>query len=112
MAEAAADPVLPEEVNQLTLLDLLSNTLVLTRTVPHLPVASILRLAATSHAFRDLVYGTPGIFRHLDLSHVRSAKFEIAAIDHGGQTWRNVQMDENLTEDEHVSPHLQGEPAS
>jgi hypothetical protein len=47
-----------------------------------------------------LIYETPQVFRYLDLRPVKSARFDIAGIDHGGETWRNVQLDENLTEDE------------
>jgi len=92
--------VVPDEIRQGTLRDLLSNHLILCHTLPYLPVADLLNLAATSQAFRDLIYNTPQAFRHLDLTEVKSAQFEIAGIDHGGETWRNVQLDENLTEDE------------
>jgi hypothetical protein len=83
-----------------TLLSLLSNTLVLAHTAPYIPVASLLSLAATNRTFYELVHHTPGVFRHLDLTPVRAAQFEIDGIDRGGETWRNVQLDENLTEDE------------
>jgi len=86
-----------------TLLNLLSNTLVLYQTVPYLPVSSLLALGAASKSFKSLIHDTPGVFRHLDLSQIKSAQFQIAAIDHGGEVWRNVQLDENVTEDESVS---------
>jgi len=35
----------------------------------------------------------------LDLTPYKTAQFS-GAVDHGGQTWRNVQLDENVTEDE------------
>ena len=85
-----------------TLLQLLSNTLVLYQTVPYLPISSLLTLGATSKSFRTLIHDTPNVFRHLDLTQVKSAQFHIAAIDHGGEIWRNVQLDENVTEDECV----------
>ena len=87
----------------LTLLQLLSNTLVLYQTAPYLPVSSLLALGAASRSFRTLIHDTPNIFRHLDLSHVSSAQFRIIAIDHGGEVWRNIQLDENVTEDECAS---------
>lgn len=91
------------------LLDLLSNTLVLHQTLPYLPISSLLNLAATSPSFRDLLLRrTPGVFRHLDLSKVRIAQFEIDGIDRGGEVWRNVQLDENLTEDDFYSGPLRG----
>jgi len=87
----------------LSLLHLLSNTLVLYQTAPYLPASSLLALGATSKSFRSLIHDTPGIFRHLDLTKIKAAQFQIAAIDHGGEVWRNVQLDENVTEDESVS---------
>ncbi|TVY44407.1 hypothetical protein LSUB1_G002064 [Lachnellula subtilissima] len=86
-----------------TLLNLLSNTLVLYQTAPYLPVSSLLSLSATSRAFKSLIQETHGVFRHLDLGQINSAQFQIAAIDHGGEVWRNAQLDENVTEDESVS---------
>ncbi|KAI1172230.1 hypothetical protein F4777DRAFT_523130 [Nemania sp. FL0916] len=91
-----------------SLLDLLSNTLVLYQTIPYLPVAAILNVAATSQSFRHLLHSTPGVFRHLDLTRLTSAQFDIDAIDHGGEVWRNVQVDENLTEDDFYSGPLRG----
>ena len=88
------------ETTSPSLFDILHNSLVLRNTVPYLSVSSILSLAAVDRAFRALVFSTPGVFRHLDLSRVKTAQFDIDAIDHGGEVWRNVQLDENLTEDE------------
>lgn len=86
----------------ISLLQLLSNSLVLHQTTPYLPLASLLALGATSKEYKVLVHNTPNVFRHVDLTKVKSAQFEIAAIDHGGEVWRNVQLDENVTEDEFV----------
>ncbi|KAI0401082.1 hypothetical protein F4802DRAFT_581755 [Xylaria palmicola] len=91
-----------------TLLDLLSNTLVLYQTVPYLPLSAVLSLAATSRSLRHLLHGTPGVFRHLDLTQLTAAQFDIDGIDHGGEVWRNVQVDENLTEDDFYSGPLRG----
>jgi hypothetical protein len=90
-----------------TLLQLLSHTLVLYQTTPYLPPSSLLALGATSQAFQALIHHTPNVFKRLDLTKVKSAQFEIAAIDHGGEVWRNVQLDENVTEDESVSQYMQ-----
>lgn len=84
------------------LLQLLSNTIVLYQTTPYLPISSLLALGATSKSFKNLVYTTPQLFRYLDLSGVASAKSLIGSIDNGGEVWRNVQLDENVTEDELV----------
>lgn len=75
-----------------TLLQLLSNSLVLGQTTPYLPPSSLLALGATSKSFQSLLRDTPNVFRHLDLTKVKSAQFEIPAIDHGGEIWRNVQL--------------------
>ncbi|KAG4436728.1 hypothetical protein IFR05_007782 [Cadophora sp. M221] len=91
-----------------TLLQLLSNSLVLSQTTPYLPPSSLLALGATSKSFQYLLRDTPTVFRHLDLTKVKSAQFEIAAIDHGGEIWRNVQLDENVTEDDFYGGPLQG----
>lgn len=91
---------LPDEIQHSALLQLLSNTLILCHTTPYLPVTDVLALAATCRAFRYLIYETPQVFRYLDLRPLKSAQFDIEGIDHGGETWRNVQLDENLTEDE------------
>lgn len=92
--------VLPDEIQEGTLLFFLSNPLLLSLTVDHLPPSATVSLAATSRAFRSLIHHTPGVFRRLDLTQVKSAQFDIDPIDQGGEVWRNVQLDENLTEDE------------
>ncbi|OTA96241.1 hypothetical protein M434DRAFT_393088 [Hypoxylon sp. CO27-5] len=100
------------EISDVTnpLLNLLTNTLVLHQTIPYLPISSLLNLAATSPSFRDLLLRrTPGVFRHLDLTRVKTAQFDgDGGIDHGGEIWRNVQVDENLTEDDFYSGPLRG----
>jgi len=83
-----------------TLLQILSNPLILYQTVQYLPISSLLALGATSKPFRGIVHHTPNVFRYLDLSRVKSVQFEISRIDNGGEVWRNVQLDENVTEDE------------
>jgi hypothetical protein len=92
----------PKSSFPVSLLHLLSNSLVLYQTAPYLPVSSLLALGATSKGFNALIHRTSSIFRHLDLSNVKSAQFDIANIDNGGEVWRNVQLDENVTEDEFV----------
>ncbi|OHW92398.1 hypothetical protein CSPAE12_09015 [Colletotrichum incanum] len=91
-----------------TLLYLLSNPLILAHTAPHLSAYDRLSLATTSRAFRELIKHTSGVFRHLDLTQVRGAQFDIDGIDRGGEVWRNVQLDENLTEDDFYSGPLRG----
>lgn len=91
-----------------TLLSLLSNHLVLQHTAPNLTARDRLALGATNSDFRHLVRQSPGVFRHLDLSAVKTAQFDLAPIDVGGEVWRNVQVDENVTEDEYVTPLTPG----
>jgi hypothetical protein len=83
-----------------SLYQLLSNPLILYQTVPYLPISSRLALGVASKSFQDLIFHTPQVFRHVDLTKVQSVQFEVEAIDHGGEIWRNVQLDENVTEDE------------
>ncbi|KAK0615719.1 hypothetical protein B0T17DRAFT_352771 [Bombardia bombarda] len=99
---------LPVEVHHNALLQLLTNSLILSHTTPYLSCYDVLNLAATSRAFRYLVYHTPQVFRHVQLSNVKAAQFSIDGIDRGGETWRNVQVDENLTEDDFYSGPLRG----
>ena len=80
-----------------TLLEILSNTLILHQTCPYLPVSALLALAATSTSFRHLIFKTPHVFRYLDLSTVK-ADVSFAPIDAGGEVWRNERMDESVTE--------------
>lgn len=102
-------------IERTNLLDLLSNSVIIHQTLPYLPVSALLHLAATSRAFRDLLFfATPGAFRHLDLTGAKTAQFagnnnnDIQAIDRGGEVWRNVQVDEHLTEDDFYSGPLRG----
>jgi hypothetical protein len=99
---------LPVEIQHSALLQLLANSLVLSQTAPYLSCYDVLNLAATARAFRFLVYHTPNVFRRLELGNVKTAQFDIDAVDRGGETWRNVQLDENLTEDDFYSGPLRG----
>lgn len=84
----------------LSLCEILSNPYILHNTVPYLPISGLLALGGSSKAFHDLIHHTPQVFRYVDLSRVKSVQFEIKRIDNGGEVWRNVQLDENVTEDE------------
>jgi len=94
--------------DNIDLLDLLLNRLVLENIVAYLPVSSLLNLASVNRDYRSLVYESPGIFRYLDISKLRTLQFDTSAIDQGSQVWRNVQLDENLTEDDFYSGPLRG----
>ena len=60
---AAAQTVLP-----CSLLDLLSNALIFTHASPYIGIRSLVSLAATSKAYKSLVYDTLQLFQHADLS--------------------------------------------
>ncbi len=91
-----------------TLLDLLSNYLVLWQTVPYLPISGLLSLSTTSKAFQNLLLQTPGVFRYLDLSSVKGAAVPLGSIDVGGEVWRAERMDEAVTEDDFYAGPLRG----
>jgi hypothetical protein len=101
MESSESRALIPTDAPELlTLLQILSNPLILYHTIQYLPISSLLALGAASKPFQGIVHHTPNIFRYLDLSKVKSVQFEISQIDHGGEVWRNVQLDENVTEDE------------
>ncbi|KAI1618144.1 hypothetical protein EDD36DRAFT_23072 [Exophiala viscosa] len=94
-----------------SLLDLLSNSLILENTVPYLPLSAIFALSRTSHSFRELLLRTTSVFRYVDLSKCRGAYVSpnlLTRIDVGGNSWRAERIDENLTEDEFLSGPLRG----
>lgn len=95
----------------LSLLDLLSNSLVLDHIVPYLPLSSVFALARSCRSFRDLLFKTPSVFRFVDLSKCRGAYVPpglLTRIDSGGHSWRAERIDENLTEDEFYAGPLRG----
>lgn len=87
------------DIQAVTLLQLLSNTLILDQTIPYLPISSTLALGATSKSFRELIHHTPKVFRHLDLRNNKLAQSaNIGTIDSGGQVFRARRVDEGVTE--------------
>jgi hypothetical protein len=99
-------PVVPEPVPT-SLVDLLSNTLILRQTAPYLPVSSLCALGTTSRALRHIIRQFPEAFRYLDLSPIKSAICPIdEPLDSGGNNWRRERMDEALTEDDFYSGPL------
>ncbi|KAK4148719.1 hypothetical protein C8A00DRAFT_19499 [Chaetomidium leptoderma] len=103
-----SDNALPIEIQHSALVQLLANSLVLSQTAPYLSCYDVLNLAAAARALRFLVYHTPDVFRRLELGTVKTAQFDVDAVDRGGETWRNVQLDETLTEDDFYSGPLRG----
>jgi hypothetical protein len=90
-----------------SLLELLSNSLILRQTAPYLPVSSLCALAKTCRALRHTIRQSPEAFRYLDLSPVKSAICPIEEpLDTGGNNWRRERMDESLTEDDFYSGPL------
>ncbi|KAG6032327.1 hypothetical protein E4U41_007241 [Claviceps citrina] len=99
----ATDGQTREELEVSTsLFDVLHNSLILRHIAPYLSIYSLLRLSATSKDFHSLIRTTPGVFRHLDLTRVKRAKFDVNPTNNGGEVWRNVQVDEHLTEDDAI----------
>lgn len=106
LEESSAVDTLPP-----SLLDLLSNSLILENTLPCLPLSGIFALSRTSRSFRELLLRTPSIFRYVDLSKCRGAYVSpnlLTRIDVGGHSWRAERIDENLTEDEFYAGPLRG----
>jgi hypothetical protein len=83
----------------ITLLDLLSNSLVLYHTVPYLSASALTSLSATSSSFHSLTRDTPGVFRYLDLSIVTSA----ATLP---KNWADDQDSFHITEEEWITRPL------
>ncbi|PFH59597.1 hypothetical protein XA68_12114 [Ophiocordyceps unilateralis] len=98
----------PEITTPPPLFDTLHNSLVLANVVPYLPLSAVLNLAATDRSFRALVYRTPGVFRHLDLSRLRRAQLNLDDNDQGIELWHRSGLDESLTEDDCYSGPLRG----
>lgn len=92
----------------LTLVELLSNSLVLRQTAPYIPVSSLYALSQTSKSLRQAVASSPEATRYLDLSTIKMASLNTSPIDAGGISWRSQRMDEALTEDEFYSGPLRG----
>ncbi|KAJ4382183.1 hypothetical protein N0V86_002514 [Didymella sp. IMI 355093] len=92
-----------------TLVDLLSNSLILRQTAPYLPLSSLCALSSTSKALYDVIRQSPHAFRYLDLSPVKSAIVPFdGPLDGGGISWRAERMDEALSEDDFYSGPLRG----
>ncbi|KAK0265648.1 hypothetical protein B0A54_02299 [Friedmanniomyces endolithicus] len=89
-----------------TLIDLLSNAIVLRQTAPYIPVASLLALSATCRTFRVIITTQKDVWRYLDLT--KTATIDTSPIDVGGVTWRAERMDESLTEDDFYAGPLRG----
>lgn len=90
----------------ISLIELLSNTLILYQTCPYIPISGLLNLAVTSKSFQHLIYTTPNVFRYLDLSTCKGASTEFTPIDAGGEIWRSERMDEAVTEEDFFSGPL------
>lgn len=58
----------------ITLLDLLHNSLILGHVGPYLGTNGLLKLAATSKSFHDLIYNSSHVFSYVDLTSVESCR--------------------------------------
>ncbi|KAK6709911.1 hypothetical protein SNK05_004387 [Fusarium graminearum] len=92
-----------------TLFDTLYNSLILRHTLPYLPVSGLLNLAATCRDIRYLLHETPGVFRHLDLTRVKTAHCQDAQKEERNlAVWHNVELEDYLTEDDFYAGPLRG----
>ena len=91
-----------------TLIDLLSNQIVLHTTSPYLPIRSLLSVSASCKALRAIVLSFPEAFQYVDVSDTKPVTVGEAPIDYGGISWRAERMDESLTEAEFYGGRLRG----
>ncbi|KAL3600023.1 hypothetical protein FPOAC2_04252 [Fusarium poae] len=93
-----------------TLFDTLYNSLILRHTLPYLPVSGLLNLAATCRDIRYLLHETPGVFRHLDLTRVKTAHCQDTQdkSERNLAVWHNVDLSDYLTEDDFYAGPLRG----
>jgi len=91
-----------------TLLDLLSNSLILRQTAPYIPWKGLLSLSATCKDFQGLVSTSPEATNYMNLSTLKLATLDSTPIDSGGVSWRAMRMDEALTEDDFYCGPLRG----
>ncbi|KLO88674.1 uncharacterized protein LW93_4484 [Fusarium fujikuroi] len=115
MSQVIVDHQTRAEITQiqtkgLTLFDTLYNSLVLRHTLPYLPVSGLLNLAATCRDIRYLLHETPGVFRHIDLTRVKTAHCEDAhkETERNLAVWHNVTLSDYLTEDDFYAGPLRG----
>lgn len=86
-----------------SLVDVLSNGLILDHTAPYLGASSLLALSSTSRFIRSMVLDTPYVFRHLDLTQCRGAQVAPSGAA------ASVPMNEDMvTEDEFYAAPLRG----
>ncbi|CRG91482.1 hypothetical protein PISL3812_08531 [Talaromyces islandicus] len=85
-----------------SLLDILSNNVVLHHLAPLLPISSLLSLGSTSKTARFFIHNTPYVFRHLDLTTCRGATLPEPG------TVRHQSANDSQTEDEFYSAPLRG----
>lgn len=89
-----------------SLVDLLSNGLILDHMAPYLSVSSLLTLSSTSRFLQSMILDTPYVFRHLDLTQCRGA--QIPGVAPSGVA-ANVPLDDDMvTEDEFYAAPLRG----
>lgn len=88
---------------QASLVDVLSNGLILDHMAPYLGASSLLALSSTSRFIRSMVLDTPYVFRHLDLTQCRGAQVAPSGAA------ASVPIDEDVvTEDEFYAAPLRG----
>ena len=85
-----------------TLLDLFRNQLVLNHVSPYLGVSNLVRLAATSKDFRNVIDNTSGVYHHVDLTRgtLCVGYFGSLCLD------RTITFQEGWTRDDYFAQHL------
>lgn len=90
-----------------SLVDILSNNLILDHMAPYLLPSSLFALASTSHLLRLIILETPYVFRHLDLVHSRGAYLPTKnTVESDEEAHRGEYTSESLTEDNFYSAPL------
>ncbi|KAB8258904.1 hypothetical protein BDV32DRAFT_65548 [Aspergillus pseudonomiae] len=100
--------ILAAHPKQVSLVDVLSNSLILDHMAPYLSVPTLLALASTSHVLRSMIMETPYIFRHLDLTQFPGHWFPNKPLRSSeARVSNNERLENSLTEDAPHSAPLQ-----
>jgi len=91
------------------LVTLLSNSIVASNVLPHLPLTSFLDLGKSSRALHDILSDHYSSMRYLDMSPMKKLILQSSGpVDSGGNNWRAERMDEALTEDDFYGGPIRG----
>ncbi|RAL13629.1 uncharacterized protein BO97DRAFT_449693 [Aspergillus homomorphus CBS 101889] len=106
---AKAQPIATVLRKRASLIDVLSNNLILDHMAPYLSVPALFAVASTSRVLRSLILDTPYVFRHLDLTQCRGAHIACGLSEHPeGQGTGIDQLNDALTADDLYAAPLRG----